>query len=189
MKSSAEFSPSVIFCKNARSTLRKLWKEIEQLQSFSVLSLAAGFVLPFDNLSAKVLAVPPENTDVQYDQPRCACEHRGSAGLSFPEISWTRQATEPSTGITFPGVLDNIFDEENNNSSFASEVLVGTGSRSMKVIKIKSFSVYAFGLYVHPDSICEKLGPKYASVPVNELNNRPDFYEDLLRNLQKNFFL
>ncbi|KAF6146028.1 hypothetical protein GIB67_033387 [Kingdonia uniflora] len=150
--------------------------------------------------STKVLAVPPENTDVQYDQPRCACEHRGSAGLSFPEISWTRQATEPSTGITFPGVLDNIFDEENNNSSFASEVLVGTGSRSMKVIKIKSFSVYAFGLFsvmfvifiylfslalscldVHPDSICEKLGPKYASVPVNELNNRPDFYEDLLR--------
>ncbi|KAF6138822.1 hypothetical protein GIB67_025984, partial [Kingdonia uniflora] len=85
-----------------------------------------------------VLAVPPENTDVQYDQPRCACEHRGSAGRSFPEISWTRQATEPSTGITFPGVLDNIFDEENNNSSFASEVeaffdmYIGDGPVSMQ---------------------------------------------------------
>ncbi|KAF6170360.1 hypothetical protein GIB67_015975 [Kingdonia uniflora] len=50
----------------------------------------------------------------------------------------------------------------------------------MKVIEIKSLSVYTFGLYVHPDSICEKLGRKYAFVPVNELNNRPDFYEDLL---------
>ncbi|KAF6150431.1 hypothetical protein GIB67_023930 [Kingdonia uniflora] len=51
----------------------------------------------------------------------------------------------------------------------------------MKVIKIKSLSVYAFGLYVRPDSICENLGPKYASVLVNELNNRPDFYEYFLR--------
>lgn len=34
---------------------------------------------------------------------------------------------------------------------------------------------------VHPDSVCEKLGPKYASVPVEELENRSDFFEDLLR--------
>ncbi|KAF6176562.1 hypothetical protein GIB67_034424 [Kingdonia uniflora] len=68
-----------------------------------------------------------------------------------------------------------------NSHSFTSEVLACSGFISMKVIKIKSFSVYSFGLYIHPDSICEKLGPKYAYVTVNELNNRPDFYEDLLR--------
>ncbi|KAF6151753.1 hypothetical protein GIB67_010327 [Kingdonia uniflora] len=121
------------------------------------MSLAANFLLPFDNQFSKKLVVPPKNTDVQCGQPHYACELRGSAGLSFLEISWTRQATEPSIGITFPAILNNIFDEE-NNFSFASEVLVRTGSRSLKVITIKYFSIYAFGLYVCPNSICEKLG-------------------------------
>ena len=34
---------------------------------------------------------------------------------------------------------------------------------------------------IQPDSICNKLGSKYASVPVAELKDHPDFYEDLLR--------
>lgn len=34
---------------------------------------------------------------------------------------------------------------------------------------------------VHPNSVCEKLGPKYASSSADELNERRDFYEDLLR--------
>ena len=38
-----------------------------------------------------------------------------------------------------------------------------------------------FLIDVHPFLVCEKLGPKYASVPVDELNKRQDFYEDLLR--------
>lgn len=36
-------------------------------------------------------------------------------------------------------------------------------------------------LDVHPDSVCEKLGPKYASVPVPDLTNRVEFFDDLLR--------
>lgn len=36
-------------------------------------------------------------------------------------------------------------------------------------------------LDVHPGSICEKLGTKYVSVPVNELKNHSDFFEDFLR--------
>lgn len=40
-------------------------------------------------------------------------------------------------------------------------------------------------LDVHPDSICEKLGSKYASVPVEELKNHSDFFEDLLRYMTK----
>ncbi|XP_021804378.1 fatty-acid-binding protein 2-like, partial [Prunus avium] len=61
------------------------------------------------------------------------------------------------------------------------QVLVGTGSRTMKIIKIKSLKIYAFGFYVHPYSVCKKLGSKYASISVDELNKRHDFYEDLLR--------
>ena len=34
---------------------------------------------------------------------------------------------------------------------------------------------------MHPNSICEKLGPKYASVPTTKLKDDPDFYNDLLR--------
>uniref|UniRef100_A0A453PS48 Chalcone--flavanone isomerase n=1 Tax=Aegilops tauschii subsp. strangulata TaxID=200361 RepID=A0A453PS48_AEGTS len=34
---------------------------------------------------------------------------------------------------------------------------------------------------IQPDSICNKLGSKYATVPVAELKDHPDFYEDLLR--------
>ncbi|KAK8971322.1 Fatty-acid-binding protein 2 [Platanthera guangdongensis] len=35
--------------------------------------------------------------------------------------------------------------------------------------------------HVHFDSICKKLGHKYASVPLNELKDCSYFYEDLLR--------
>lgn len=40
---------------------------------------------------------------------------------------------------------------------------------------------WSFLVDVHPYSVCEKLGPKYASVSVDELNKRQDFYQDLLR--------
>lgn len=41
---------------------------------------------------------------------------------------------------------------------------------------------------VHPYSLCEKLGPKYASISAGELNTSHDFYKDLLR-YQKIHFL
>ena len=44
---------------------------------------------------------------------------------------------------------------------------------------------YPFPLIdVHPYSVCQKLGPKYASIPVGELNKNNDFYQDLLRYLR-----
>lgn len=93
---------------------------------------------------------------------------------------------------------------------------MGTGSRTMTIIRIKSLKLYAFGfckllvvllfffiffqsglfftsiilcgflfvifyIDIHPYSVCEKLGPKYASVSVDELNKSHDFYQDLLR--------
>jgi hypothetical protein len=34
---------------------------------------------------------------------------------------------------------------------------------------------------MQPNSVHEKLGPKYASVPTDKLMENPDFYRDLLR--------
>uniref|UniRef100_A0A5B7AAM5 Putative fatty-acid-binding protein 2 n=2 Tax=Davidia involucrata TaxID=16924 RepID=A0A5B7AAM5_DAVIN len=178
-----ESSNQGFFGKILSFNLSHLCKEAEQLQSFPVLSLAAALVPPFD-VSPKVLAVPLDNSDIRMrrcmDQSPCKVEHRECADLSLPELNWTRHAVEPRTGIEFPTILDNILVGE-NNSSLSSEVLVGTGSRTMTIIRIKSLKIYAFGFYVHPYDVCEKLGPKYASIPVSELNKRHDFYEDLLR--------
>jgi len=48
-------------------------------------------------------------------------------------------------------------------------------------MRVKNLNLYAFGLYIQLDSICKKLGPKYACIPDAELKDHPDFYEDLLR--------
>ncbi|OMO67049.1 Glycoside hydrolase, family 9 [Corchorus capsularis] len=166
--------------------MRHLFGGVEalQIQSLPLFSLAAALVPPFDNFSSKVLALPLETTEVQMqeciNQRPCEVGHQGCGSLSFLDLNWTRHAIEPRTGIEFPTILDNVLDRQ-NNSSLASEVLVGTGSRTMKIIRIKSLKVYAFGFYIHPYSLCQKLGPKYASIPVGDLKKHNDFYQDLLR--------
>ncbi|KAK8974931.1 hypothetical protein V6N11_066472 [Hibiscus sabdariffa] len=175
-------SPLVIG-KISSYAMRNFFGEVEALQHIPLLSLAAVLIPPLDNLSSKVLAVPLDNTEVQIPEcmDRRPCEvGQGCGSLSFLDLNWRRHAVEPRTGIEFPTILDNILDTQ-NNSSLASEVLVGTGSRTMKVIKIKTLKVYAFGFYIHPYSVCRKLGAKYASIPVGELNKHNDFYRDLLR--------
>ncbi|KAJ7958420.1 fatty-acid-binding protein 2-like [Quillaja saponaria] len=182
-ESGNESNPALAFGKMSSFAMKLLLGEA-RFQSYPVLSLAAALVPPFQNLSSKVLAVPLENTDVQVhggiDQMPSKIENPGCARLSFPELNWTRHAVEPRTGIEFPIILDNILAGE-KKSSLNSEVLVGTGSRTMTIVKIKSLKIYAFGFYVHPYSVCEKLGPKYASISADELNNCHDFYADLLR--------
>lgn len=70
-------------------------------------------------------------------------EHRscqvGRNGLSFHKLDAKRPTVEPRTGIEFPVSL------KKNASGLTSEVLVATGSRTMKIVKIKSLKVYAFG--------------------------------------------
>ncbi|XP_057957770.1 fatty-acid-binding protein 2 isoform X2 [Malania oleifera] len=187
-RSSGQSVTPVLFNKISKFTMRHLCREAEWLQSFPVLSLAAALVPPFKNVSPEVLAVQLENPDVQMhgcmDQRPCEVGHQGCADLSFLDLKWTRPAVEPKTGIEFPIILDSILDGE-NNSTLSSEVLVGTGSRTMTIVRIKSLKVYAFGFYVHPYSVCEKLGPKYASIPISELNKCRDFYEDLLSAFEK----
>ncbi|GLT25643.1 hypothetical protein SLA2020_007610 [Shorea laevis] len=174
----------LIFGEISNFAMKQLSKSAEGLQSFSILSLAAALIPPFDKLSSKVLALPLENAQIQIqermDQRPCEVGHYGCGGLSFQDLNWPSNAVEPRTGIEFPVILDNLLDKR-TNGSLSAEVLVGTGSRTMKIIKIKSLKVYAFGFYVHPYSICEKLGHKYASIPLSELDKHHDFYRDLLR--------
>ncbi|KHN37053.1 hypothetical protein glysoja_009081 [Glycine soja] len=175
---------SVRLGKISSLAMRMIWREAKRLRSFPVLSLAAALGPPFQNLSSNVLSSPLQNPDVQMfgamDQVPKEVECQGCAFLPCLELNQAKPAVEPKTGIEFPLVLDNIFTGE-KNYDFNSEVLVGTGSRTMTIVKIKSLKVYAFGVYVHPYSLCEKLGPKYASISADELNNHHDFYKDLLR--------
>ncbi|ERN11258.1 hypothetical protein AMTR_s00024p00234280 [Amborella trichopoda] len=175
------------FGKIASCSLKHLWNDMEQLRAFPIMSIAAAIVPPVDYLSVnKVLPIPLDSThgeDYATDQLQCEVgQHLGSSVFSIPKRNWTcvNNAVEPRTGIKFPLFLENILSV-NNNSSWSPLVLVGIGSRSMKIIKFKSLKVYAFGLYVHPDCVCKKLAPKYASVPIDELKNREDFLDDLLR--------
>lgn len=174
-----------LFCQKVSSfSIKHLFKRDEKFQSVPVLSLAAALIPPLDNLASSILGIPPGDAEVQMldsvDQRPCNVERRGCVNHPLPDLNWVSHTIEPKTGIEFPGILDNILAKE-NQSSLSSEVLVGTGSRTMTIIKIKTLKVYAFGFYVHPYSACQKLGPKYASVPVSELKERNDFYEDLLR--------
>lgn len=165
-------------------SLKFLFKAPDSFQPFPVLSLAAALIPPFDCLTPGMLATSPEDSNVlrlgSLERSSCNAQHGGCVGHTFPECNWTRHAIEPKTGIQFPGVLNNILTKE-NQSNLLSEVLVGTGSRVMTIIRIKTLKVYAFGFYIHPDSVCQKLGSKYGSVPAVELKERHDFYEDLLR--------
>ncbi|KAL2237212.1 UNVERIFIED_CONTAM: Fatty-acid-binding protein 2 [Sesamum indicum] len=195
----------VVFGKISSSALKQICKQAERLQSFPVLSLAAALVPPFTNVPSNILAAPLEASSVEaqicMDQRPCEIENRGCGpctDLYLQSLAWSK-TVEPRTGVEFPTMLDKTISGQ-SNSSFTPEtslinavepgvienfdivlVLVGTGSRTMTIVRIKSLKVYAFGFYVHPFDVCEKLGPKYACIPEYELNKRQDFYQDLLR--------
>lgn len=174
-------SEAAIFTKLASSTLNFLYKQVRKNHAFTILSLAVALVPPFDNLSPKVLA---NAIQMEYQAGEISNiikdTYRGCDSLSMSKVLCVRDAIEPKTGIMFPTILDASFNGENCQRP-STEVLVGTGSRSMRILKIKTLRIYAFGLYVQPDSACKKLGPKYANVPADELKDRSDFYEDILR--------
>lgn len=175
-----------VFSKFANSTTRRLWKEFGQCQAFSVLSLAAAVIPPFENLSAKLLSnsvhlgIISDQIDEHVVPQNKEGGHQVCDMCIIQGRTLSRDAVEPKTGISFPTVLDKPLSGE-ATSNLTSEVLVGIGFRSMKIIKFKSLKIYAFGLYVHFGSICKKLGHKYASVSAIELKDCSNFYEDLLR--------
>ncbi|XP_057799904.1 fatty-acid-binding protein 2 [Salvia miltiorrhiza] len=169
----------VVFNKISSFALKQLSREAQWLQTFPMLSLGAALVPPLTNVSTNVLAMEAQRIT---DQKLCEIESRGCGpcnDLHLQSLAWAK-TTEPRTGVEFPTMLDNSISGE-SNSGFTPEILVGTGSRIMTVIRIKSLKVYAFGFYVHPFDVCEKLGPKYACIAEHELNKCQDFYRDLLR--------
>ncbi|CAA7019644.1 unnamed protein product [Microthlaspi erraticum] len=163
----------------SKSTVQHFVNEAERLHSCSVLSLAVSLIPSLHTMTANGLALPLASNDVQAPQniehKTCQVGSEEHSGLSLHKLDWTRQTVEPRTGIEFPMLL------KKNSPGFTSEVLVATGSRTMQIIRIKSLKVYAFGFYVHPSSVCQKLGPKYASVPASKLDKCDDLYKDLLR--------
>ncbi|KAJ4903051.1 Fatty-acid-binding protein 2 [Raphanus sativus] len=161
----------------SKSTIQHFVNEAERLHSCSVLSLAVSLM----SVNGLALSLGSNNVQVSNNniEHHRSCQVRReecrSSGLSFHKLDAKRPTVEPRTGIEFPVLL------KKNASGLTSEVLVATGSRTMKIIKIKSLKVYAFGFYVHPSSVCQKLGPKYASIPGTKLGRCDDLYKDLLR--------
>ncbi|KAD6794848.1 hypothetical protein E3N88_05744 [Mikania micrantha] len=196
-----------LFNKFSRFAIKQLLGKAKDLQFIPAISLAGNLVPPLDNLS-KILAVSNESVNViagrSINHNPCEVTQR-RCGDFDGNYSCLERAVEPRTGIEFPTILDNIFGASNSSlntevdflpaillsSKFLGnwlsanqcmfQVLVGTGSKTMKIIKIKSLKLYAFGFYVHPYDVCNKLGSKYASLPEDEVTKHHNFYADLLR--------
>ncbi|TVU03710.1 hypothetical protein EJB05_50741 [Eragrostis curvula] len=176
-----EHAIQLLLARLASATVGRLWNEVEERHACNVLMLAAATVVPpFENISPKMLAesmaLGKDRGHIQepVDPPYLDEQRQGCACVAVPRSILSEDATEPKTGIKFPTLLEDT-------SNLTAEVLVGMGFRSMRIMRVKNLNLYAFGLYIQPDSICKKLGPKYSSIPDAELKNHPDFYEDLLR--------
>jgi len=176
-----EHAIQVLLARLASATFGRLWTEVEEHHACNVLMLAAATVIPpFENISPKMLAesmaLGKDGGHIREpaDQPYSEENRSGCACLAVPRLILPEDATEPKTGIKFPTIIED-------NSNLSTEVLVGMGFRSMRIMRVKNLNLYAFGLYIQLDSICKKLGPKYACIPDAELKDHPDFYEDLLR--------
>ncbi|KAK9078496.1 hypothetical protein SSX86_002553 [Deinandra increscens subsp. villosa] len=171
-----------LFNKFSRIAIKQLLGKAKDLHFIPAISLAGNLVPPLDNISRNFLAVSNENVDAiggrSMNHSPCEVVQR-RCGDFDDNINCSAHAVEPRTGIEFPTILDNIFGA--STSSLNTEVLVGTGSKTMKIIKIKSLKLYAFGFYVHPYDVCNKLGSKYASLPEDEVTKHHNFYADLLR--------
>lgn len=167
-----------------------LQNEYELSPSYSAVALATALVPSFDDSSSKLLPIPVEDTNKEikkerHESLRSFCEVQGHEEwdklyLSLRKDGCVSDVTEPRTGIRFPTALIS-HDCGRSNRSPISQVLVGIGSRCKTVAKVKSLKIYAFGLYVHPNSVCKKLGERYSNLPLEELKNHPDLFEDLLR--------
>ncbi|KAJ9538362.1 hypothetical protein OSB04_031095 [Centaurea solstitialis] len=172
-----------IFNKFSRFAIKQLLVKAKELQFIPALALAGNLVPPLDNISRSFLAVSHENGNAVVERSLnrgpCEVEQRRGGDLSYGNFNYTAIAVEPRTGIEFPTILDNIFG--GSNSSLNTEVLVGTGSKTMKIVKIKSLKLYAFGFYVHPYDVCNKLASKYSSLPESEVDKEHKFFADLLR--------
>ncbi|GJN00639.1 hypothetical protein PR202_ga17835 [Eleusine coracana subsp. coracana] len=165
----------------ANATIGRLWNDFELQNSSKLLTLAgaAAIVPQLENISPKMLAesLALGNFDSyvsrRADQPNVQGKCLSCSSVSVPNTIFKEDAIEPKTGIKFPAFLKD-------DSSSSATVLVGIGFKGMRIMRVKNLNLYAFGLYMQPNTVCEKLGPKYASIPTTKLMDSPDFYNDLL---------
>ncbi|CAM0943730.1 unnamed protein product [Alopecurus aequalis] len=176
-----EHAVQMLLARIANATFGRMWNEVQEGHACHILMLAAATVIPpFENISPKMLVdsmtLGKDGAQIREHMDQLYLDERrpGCARVAVPRTILPEDMTEPRTGIKFPTLLED-------NSNPTAEVLVGMGFRSMRIMRVKDLNIYAFGLYIQPDSVCNKLGSKYASVPVAELKDHPDFYEDLLR--------
>ncbi|KAL5199535.1 hypothetical protein ABZP36_020738 [Zizania latifolia] len=177
-----ERSLQLLLAKFASETLGRLWNDFQQQHACNVLTLtgAMAIVPPLENISLKMLAESMALGNINdyvsrpMDQPYLEGKRISSTSVAVPSTIFQGDAIEPKTGIKFPAFLED-------DSSPSTTVLVGMGFKGVKIMRVKNLDLYAFGLYLQLNSISEKLGPKYASVPNIKLKDHPDFYDDLLR--------
>lgn len=176
-----EHAVQILLARLANATFGRMWNEVQERHACNILMLAAATVIPpFENISPKMLmdsmTLGKDGAQIREHMEQTYLDERrpGCARVAVPRTILPEDVTEPRTGIKFPSLLED-------NSNPTAEVLVGMGYRSTRIMRVKNLNIYAFGLYIQPDSVCNKLGSKYASVPVAELKDHPDFYEDLLR--------
>ncbi|XP_039842864.1 fatty-acid-binding protein 2-like isoform X2 [Panicum virgatum] len=166
----------------ANAMVGRLCNDFEKQGACNLLTLAgaAAVVPPLETISPIILAeaITLRNADGYISRPVDQTHVQGKclscASPSVPSTIFKEDAIEPKTGIKFPAFLEG-------DSSPSAPALVGIGYKGMRVMRVKNLNLYAFGLYMQPSSIREKLGPKYASVPTDKLMENPDFYRDLLR--------
>uniref|UniRef100_A0A0A9DNP0 Chalcone--flavanone isomerase n=1 Tax=Arundo donax TaxID=35708 RepID=A0A0A9DNP0_ARUDO len=177
-----EHAIQLLLARLANATIGQLLNDFEQQHACNSLTLAgaAPILPPLENISLKLLAesIALGNIDNYIrrsaDQPYVQEKRLSCSSIAVPSTIFKEDAIEPKTGIKFPAFLEA-------DSSSSATVLVGIGFKGMRIMRVKNLNLYAFGLYMQPNSICEKLGPKYASVPTTKLMDSPDFYNDLLR--------
>jgi hypothetical protein len=89
----------------------------------------------------------------------------------FASIAWAEpveEVVEPSTGMTFPSVVEE------------GRLFTGTGLRKKSILGLKKITVYAYGVYVDPASLKSQLGNKYSSENPEELKKNEGFYDDVM---------
>lgn len=77
--------------------------------------------------------------------------------------------TEPTTGASFPALLDD-----------GNKQLAGVGLRKKSILGLKNITVYAFGIYADEASLKDKLGSKYLQQSGAEIKANKAFYDDIV---------
>lgn len=78
------------------------------------------------------------------------------------------EVVEPTTGMTFPGALEE------------GRLFTGAGLRKKSIFGLKKINVYTYGVYVDPASLKSKLGNKFSSVDPEELQKDETFFNDIM---------